>query len=120
VAGAGLVAVEPVNRASGLAVASGCRIMPTLAALGVGCREHVRQGWQGCQSPGVVVGPVHGRQVVTVASGSPGHVTPRHALALGETVRQQGILFCAARPVPTVSGGEGEFAFAVRAWVSRL
>jgi hypothetical protein len=37
------VAVEPVNPASGLAVASGCRVLPTLAALGIGYRERVRQ-----------------------------------------------------------------------------
>jgi len=50
-ASVGTVAVEPVNRASGLAVASGCRVLPTLAALGVGCRERVRQGWPDASHP---------------------------------------------------------------------
>jgi hypothetical protein len=74
----GLFAVEPVNRASGLAVA--VTLPPTLAA---------------CQSPGVTV-------------------TPRHALALRETVRQQGIHFFVGRPVPRMPGHGGNFTPAMR------
>ena len=51
VASVGTVAVWPVNRTSGLAVASGCRVLPTLAALGIGYRERVRQGWPDASHP---------------------------------------------------------------------
>ena len=83
VASAGTVAVEPVNRASGgLAVASGCRALPILAA---------------CQSPSV---------------------TPRHALALHETVRVslefKESFFSRGNPSPRPAGGRGKFATIIR------
>jgi len=61
VAGVWTVVVGPVNRVSGAHGRQRLQVLPTLAvavtspptlaALGVGCRERIRQGWQDASRP---------------------------------------------------------------------